>query len=113
MTGKALLIVHQKTSDPGRIGRLLREGGFVLDVRCPNIGDPLPETLDAHDAVVIFGGPMSANDGHVYADEKLEKWESDTRKAINQANQQEKDSSKHYADFKLLKKEKVKVEVGS
>ena len=65
MARTALLIVHQKTSDCGRIGRLLREGGFVLDVRCPNIGDPLPETLDAHDAVVIFGGPMSANDGHV------------------------------------------------
>jgi tetratricopeptide (TPR) repeat protein len=43
------------------------------------------------------------------ADEKLEKWENDTSKAINQANQQEKDSSKHYSDFKLLKKEKVKV----
>jgi GMP synthase (glutamine-hydrolysing) len=65
MTGKALLIVHQETSDPGRIGRLLREGGFALDTRCPNLGDPLPPTLDEHDAVVIFGGPMSANDGHV------------------------------------------------
>ena len=65
MTGKALFIVHQKTSDPGRIGSLLREGGYVLDTRCPNLGDPLPETLDGHDVVVIFGGPMSANDGHV------------------------------------------------
>jgi GMP synthase (glutamine-hydrolysing) len=65
MTAKALLVVHQRTSDPGRIGRLLREGGYVLDIRCPNHGDPLPETLDGHDAVVIFGGPMSANDGHV------------------------------------------------
>ncbi len=64
MTGKALLIVHQKTSDPGRIGRLLSEGGFVLDIRCPNFGDPLPKTMDGHDAVVIFGGPMSANDCH-------------------------------------------------
>jgi len=65
MTRKALLIVHQKTSDPGRIGRLLREVGYGLDIRCPNLGDPLPETLDEHDAVVIFGGPMSANDGHI------------------------------------------------
>jgi GMP synthase (glutamine-hydrolysing) len=65
MTAKALLVVHQRTSDPGRIGRLLREGGYVLDIRCPNHGDPLPETLDGHDVVVIFGGPMSANDGHV------------------------------------------------
>jgi len=65
MLGKALLIVHQKTSDPGRIGRLLREVGYDLEIRCPNLGDPLPETLDEHDAVVIFGGPMSANDGHI------------------------------------------------
>lgn len=65
MTGKALLIVHQKTSDPGRVGRLLSEAGFALDIRCPNLGDRLPEALDDHDAVVIFGGPMSANDGHI------------------------------------------------
>lgn len=65
MTGRALLIVHQKTSDPGRIGRLLMEAGYALDIRCPNIGDPLPESQDGHDVVVIFGGPMSANDGHV------------------------------------------------
>jgi hypothetical protein len=43
------------------------------------------------------------------ADEKLQKWESDTSQALNQANRMENDSSKHYADFKLLKKEKVKV----
>ncbi len=59
----ALLIVHQETSDPARVGRLVAERGYRLDVRCPNIGDALPESMDRHDAVVVFGGPMSANDG--------------------------------------------------
>ena len=33
-----------------------------MDIRCPNAGSPLPETLDHHDGVIVFGGPMSAND---------------------------------------------------
>ena len=64
MSKIALLIVHQETSEPGRVGRLLSQCGYDLDIRCPNQGQPLPEDMAAHDAVVIFGGPMSANDGH-------------------------------------------------
>lgn len=64
MHGKILLIVHQNTSDPGRVGAVLQEQGFELDMRCPNIGNLLPTGLTEHDGVVIFGGPMSANDGH-------------------------------------------------
>lgn len=59
---KALLIVHQEHSDPARVGAVLEELGYETDRRCPNLGDPLPETLDEHAAVVIFGGPQSAND---------------------------------------------------
>jgi len=62
MAKTALAIVQQATSDLGRVGERLRRMGFELDVRCPNIGDPLSETLDGVDAVVIFGGPMSVND---------------------------------------------------
>ena len=57
-----LVVLHQELSTPGRVGRLLRERGFHLDIRRPCIGEPLPNHLDAHDGVVIFGGPMSAND---------------------------------------------------
>ena len=60
---KALLIVHQATSNPGRVGQGLAARGYELDKRCPAIGDPLPETMDEHDVALIFGGPMSANDG--------------------------------------------------
>jgi GMP synthase (glutamine-hydrolysing) len=59
-----LVILHQEHSTPGRVGRLLAERGHRLDIRRPCLGDPLPETLARHAGAVIFGGPMSANDGH-------------------------------------------------
>lgn len=57
-----LIVLHQATSSPGRVGILLREMGFALDIRRPPLGDPLPSTLDDHAGAVVFGGPMSAND---------------------------------------------------
>jgi GMP synthase (glutamine-hydrolysing) len=56
------IILHQEHSTPGRLGRLLRTQGFVLDIRRPRFGDPLPETLAEHAGAIIFGAPMSAND---------------------------------------------------
>ncbi len=57
-----LIILHQKVSTPGCIGRWLESHGFSLDIRRPRFDDPLPETLEAHSGAIIFGGPMSAND---------------------------------------------------
>lgn len=62
MVRKILIIVHQTTSDPGCVGQMLRTNGYELDICCPSNNDPLPATMDDHDGVVIFGGPMSAND---------------------------------------------------
>lgn len=59
---KVLIVLHQEHSSPGRVGQLLAARGFDLDIRRPPLGDPLPETLAGHAGVVIFGGPMSAND---------------------------------------------------
>jgi GMP synthase (glutamine-hydrolysing) len=59
---KILIVVHQSTSDPGLIGQILGAWGYALDIRVTSQQDELPTTLDNHDAVVIFGGPMSAND---------------------------------------------------
>lgn len=59
---KVLIIVHQETSTPGRIGMMLKAMGFALDIRRPCLGDALPETMDEHTGAVVFGGPMSAND---------------------------------------------------
>jgi GMP synthase (glutamine-hydrolysing) len=61
-----LIVLHQETSCPGRVGNVLRALGHSLDIRRPRFGDPLPETLDEHAGAVIFGGPMSANDPDDY-----------------------------------------------
>gem|GEM_PF-1507744 len=63
--GVILCIVHQRTSYPGRVGRLFMERGFALDIRCAGIGQALPTSLDGYAAKVMFGGPMSANDEHL------------------------------------------------
>lgn len=60
--GDILVIVHQAHSSPGRIGERLEARGFRLDVRRPALGDPLPEGTSDHAGLVVFGGPMSAND---------------------------------------------------
>lgn len=62
MSKTILAVVHRPESSMGRVGHLLREAGHRLDVRCPASGDPLPADLDSHDAVVVFGGAVSAND---------------------------------------------------
>jgi GMP synthase (glutamine-hydrolysing) len=41
---------------------MLQERGHRLDRRCPNLFDPLPESLEGYAAAVVFGGPQSAND---------------------------------------------------
>ncbi|WP_018689828.1 glutamine amidotransferase [Ahrensia kielensis] len=56
-----LIILHQETSTPGRVGQRLMQRGYGLDIRRPRFGDALPHTLDEHSGVVVFGGPMSAN----------------------------------------------------
>jgi GMP synthase (glutamine-hydrolysing) len=61
-----LIVLHQETSTPGRVGNALRALGYRLDIRRPRFGDRLPETLDEHAGAVIFGGPMSANDRDDY-----------------------------------------------
>ncbi len=66
MTGKILIVVHSETSTPGRVGYLLRQMGYALDIRRPCLGDQLPDTMDQHAGAVIFGGPMSANDSDDY-----------------------------------------------
>src|SRR5262249_55328785 len=57
-----LIVLHQETSTPGRIGHALRQRGYPLDVRRPRFGDPLPETMAGHAGAITFGRPMSAND---------------------------------------------------
>ncbi|WP_425283263.1 glutamine amidotransferase [Martelella endophytica] len=57
-----LIVLHQERSTPGRVGQLLIEKGYPLDMRRPALGQALPDTLEHHAGAVVFGGPMSAND---------------------------------------------------
>jgi GMP synthase (glutamine-hydrolysing) len=60
---KILIVLHRDISKPARVGRLLQQRGYELDIRRPPMGDPLPATLAEHAGVIVFGGPMSVNDG--------------------------------------------------
>ncbi len=62
MTDRILIIVHQPSSTPGRIGQVLQEMGYALELRCPAAGTALPASVEEYAAVVVFGGPMSVND---------------------------------------------------
>src|SRR5262245_39276806 len=67
-----LIVLHQESSTPGRVGNALRALGHHLDIRRPRFGDPLPETLDQHAGAVFFGGPMSANDPDDYVRREID-----------------------------------------
>jgi GMP synthase (glutamine-hydrolysing) len=41
-------------------------------VRRPRFGEPLPATMAEHSGAIIFGGPMSANDGDDYIRREIE-----------------------------------------
>ncbi|MDO8290882.1 MAG: glutamine amidotransferase [Parvibaculum sp.] len=62
MTRSVLVVLHQAHSNPGRVGQELVRRGYTLDMRRPSLGEALPDTLEAHDGAIVFGGPMSAND---------------------------------------------------
>lgn len=72
MTKPVLLILHQEHSNPGRVGQHLKARGVPTDVRRPRFGEPLPDTLAGHSGVVVFGGPMSANDPDDYVRAEIE-----------------------------------------
>jgi len=60
--GTVLIVLHTEASTPGRIGHMLEQKGYALDIRRHSLDEPLPETLEQHAGAVVFGGPMSAND---------------------------------------------------
>src|SRR6202008_1768056 len=57
-----LIVLHQENSNPGHVGQWFVRNGYHLDIRKPRFGEQLPATMAGHSGVVIFGGPMSAND---------------------------------------------------
>lgn len=69
---KILTILHQETSSAGRVGMLLNEMGYELDIRRPPLGDELPSSLEEHAGSIIFGGPMSANDNEEFIKREID-----------------------------------------
>lgn len=67
-----LVVLHQERSTAGRVGQMLMRRGFPLDIRRPPLGDTLPDTLEHHAGAVVFGGPMSANDGDEYVHREID-----------------------------------------
>lgn len=67
-----LIVLHQERSSPGRVGQMLVEKGYPLDIRRPVLGDPLPQTLVNHSGAIIFGGPMSANDPEPFVKQEID-----------------------------------------
>ena len=78
---KVLIVLHQETSTPGRVGQSLRRRGFELDIRRPRFGDALPETMAEHAGAVIFGGPMSANDTDAFVRREIDWFDVPLREA--------------------------------
>jgi GMP synthase (glutamine-hydrolysing) len=72
MKHPVLIILHQEHSTPGRLGHALQQLGYYLDVRRPRFGDALPPTMAEHSAAIIFGGPMSVNDGEDFIRREIE-----------------------------------------
>jgi len=64
LSGRILLLTHQDTACPGRVGEELRARGFATVACRPVAGDPLPDP-NGFAGVVVFGGKMSANDEHL------------------------------------------------
>ncbi len=67
-----LVIMHGEHSCPGRVGQALRRRGHRLEARKPRFGCELPRTLADYSGVVIFGGPMSCNDGDDYIKQEID-----------------------------------------
>lgn len=62
MTRTVLLVAHSSWRE-ARVAPMLQAKGFVVERRCPALGDSLPEDHGAYAGVVVFGGAQSANDG--------------------------------------------------
>jgi GMP synthase (glutamine-hydrolysing) len=57
-----LVVQHQADCPPALVGLWLDAAGCELDLRHPYAGEPLPGDLREHDALIILGGSMGAND---------------------------------------------------
>src|SRR5680860_505035 len=79
MVIRVLVVQHEDDCPPAWIGEWLVEAGCTLDVRRPYAGDDLPAELGEHDALLVLGGAMGANDDAAHA------WLAPTRELVRKA----------------------------
>ena len=63
---RVLVVQHEDGCPPARLGAWLVDAGCELDVRRPYAGEALPAGLTGHDAMVVLGGEMGADDDAVH-----------------------------------------------
>lgn len=61
-TARILVVEHEQMCPPAWVGEWLSDAGARLDLRRPDTGDALPADLADHDAFVVLGGSMGADD---------------------------------------------------
>ncbi len=71
MFKRALLILHQKKSVAGDLGIKLKKRGYKLDFCRPSCGEILPSNLNNFSIIIMFGGPMSANDNEDFLNKEI------------------------------------------
>ena len=64
---RVLVVEHEQMCPPGWVGEWLADAGAELDLRRPYTGDALPDGLAGHDAFVVLGGSMGADDDADFA----------------------------------------------
>ena len=76
MSGKILLLNHMPGERRDRAHKMLQARGLEIQWCSPALGDCLPDPADdSYDAVVVYGGSQSANDGgpeRAYIPEEIE-----------------------------------------
>ena len=69
---RIITLIHKETTVPGLVGEKLVDMGYELDIRAPIFGDELPLDVADYSGVLVFGGPMSANDDEPYLKQEIE-----------------------------------------
>ena len=80
---RVLVVEHQRNAGSGLVGERLVAHGFELCTVGPEIGIPLPNSIEGYDALIVLGGEVGPTD-----DDRAP-WLPTTRSLLNQAVQQE------------------------
>jgi GMP synthase-like glutamine amidotransferase len=59
---RVLVVQHEASTGPGRVGEWLTDAGLELDVCHPYAGDPVPASAAEADALLVLGGAMGPDE---------------------------------------------------